>query len=242
MVVFDGVILAMGLLHFYIKRNQSIRNWSFNRQKAVELLKESWPLILAGMASMINMRMDQVILGNMTNNSVVGNYAAAIRVAELWLLLPIVIGSSIYPAIISAKQKSENLYRERVIKTIKYMSFFAIPFALFVSLFSSKIISILYGHQYSESAMYLTLYIWTGVPYVVLFILSQVSMIEKINKLSTYVTVVVVILNIILNFILIPKYGGIGAVIATLIAAYVGQFLMIGIVQNKTKIFSKMII
>jgi O-antigen/teichoic acid export membrane protein len=242
MVVFDGVVLSGGLLFFYLQKKLSIVKWRFNKQKAAELLKESWPLILAGMASIINMRMDQVILGNMTNNSVVGNYAAAIRVAELWLLLPVVIGSSIFPAIISAKKISKTLYRERVVKTIKYMSFFAIPFALFVSLFSSEIINILYGKQYSESGLYLTLYIWTGLPYVVFFVLSQVCLIEKIIKLSTYVSVFVVILNIILNFVLIPKYGGVGAVIASLIAAYIGQFLMLVIIQRKTKVFSRVFI
>jgi O-antigen/teichoic acid export membrane protein len=242
MVVFDAMVLSGGLLFFYRQKKLSFRKWRFLRQKAAELLKESWPLILGGMASMINMRMDQVILGNMTNDNVVGNYAAAIKVAELWLLLPVIIGSSIYPAIISAKKISEALYRERVLKTIKYMSFFAIPFALFVSLFSSEIINILYGKQYSESSLYLTLYIWTGLPYVTFFVLSQVCLIEKIIKISTYISVFVIFLNIILNFILIPRYGGIGAVMASFIVAYIGQLLMLTIIQRKAKIFSRVII
>ena len=112
-------------------------HWSFSWQNAKGLLHESWPLILAGMASMINMRMDQVLLGNMTTITVVGNYAAGIRIAEIWLVLPGVIGASIYPAIISAKKISEHLYKQRVIGTIKYMSFFALPFALLVTFLSS---------------------------------------------------------------------------------------------------------
>ena len=83
------------------------------------------------------------------------------------------------------------------------------------------------------------MYIWTGLPYVVFFVLSQVCLIEKITKLSTYVTIWVVIFNIVLNFILIPKYGGVGAVSATLIVTYAGQLVMIILIQKRTKIFSK---
>ena len=61
MVVFDAMVLSGGLLFFYRQKKLSFRKWRFLRQKAAELLKESWPLILGGMASMINMRMDQVI-------------------------------------------------------------------------------------------------------------------------------------------------------------------------------------
>ena len=238
-VVLDTAISVAGLLYFYQKRNLFIQHWGFNWQKAIGLLHESWPLILAGMASMINMRMDQVLLGNMTTITVVGNYAAGIRIAEIWLVLPGVIGASIYPAIISAKQISENLYKKRVISTIKYMSFFALPFALFVTFLSSQIIHFLYGNQFSESAIYLSMYIWTGLPYVVFFALSQVCLIEKITKLSTYVTIWVVIFNIVLNFILIPKYGGVGAVSATLIVTYAGRLGVIILIQKRTKIFFK---
>lgn len=241
MVLFDSIILAGGLLYFYQQSNLTIIKWRFNRQKAAELLKESWPLILSGMASMINMRMDQVILGNMTDNRVVGHYAAATRVAELWLMLPIVIGSSIYPAIISAKQKSEMLYRKRVLQTIKYMSFFAIPFAFFITTFSSELINVLYGDNYSEASLYLSWSIWTGVPYLIFFILNQVTVIEKLLKLSFYVTALIVVSNVGLNYLLIPGYGGLGAVIASLIVAYLAQLLTLCILYRKTQIFSKQV-
>lgn len=238
-IVFDSVSVLVLLIYFYHKNNLHILDWRFNLSKAHALLKESWPLIIAGMASMINMRMDQVMLGNMTTNTVVGNYAAAIRIAELWLVFPVVIGSSIYPAIISAKKVGDSFYRKRVMATIKYMALFAIPFALFVTIFSENIIKLLYGNEFHDSDIYLSMYIWTGLPYVIFFVLSQVCIIERITKISSYVTVFVLIFNVLLNYLLIPKYGGIGAVSATLIVSYVGQLILILSIQKKTKVFSK---
>lgn len=238
MVVFESVVFAIGLVYFYLQTNSSIRSWNFDKQKAVEMLKESWPLILVGMASVINMRMDQVLLANMTNFTVVGNYAAAVRISELWLVLPVILGSSIYPAIISAKKNSESIYRNRLLTVTKYMALFTVPFALLVSLFSSEIIKILYGVQFPEAASYLSLYIWTGVPFLIFFVFSQVFLIERLTKYNFYITAYAVTVNIALNLVLIPKFGGVGAVIGTLIVTYGAQLISIWIIYKKTRIFS----
>ncbi|MCF6185511.1 MAG: polysaccharide biosynthesis C-terminal domain-containing protein, partial [Bacteroidales bacterium] len=145
-----------------------------------------------------------------------------------------VIGDSIYPAIISAKKVSEKLYKQRVSRVIKYMSLFAIPFALFITFFSDKIIHSLYGDHFTEAAIYLSMYIWTGLPYVTFFVLNQVCLIEKINKTFSFVTILTVVSNILLNLFLIPKYGGVGAVMATLTVSYVGQLLIFVLILAKS--------
>lgn len=236
-VLFESLVLSGGLIYFYLKEKKPLKIWDFDIRLAINLLKDSWPLILVGIASTLNMRIDQVMLGSMLDNETVGNYAAGVKVAELWLVLPVLIGSSIYPAIIRAKETSDSLYRERIFKTIKYMSSFAIPFAIIISLLSESIINILYGKEYIDAAMYLNFYIWTGLPYVIFFIFGQVFIIENILKFNLYITVFVTVTNLGLNFLLIPKYGGLGAVTATLVAAYGGQLISIIIIKNKTRIF-----
>ncbi len=245
--LFDSFVLACGLIYFYIKNNAklsegdaigcNIKHLTFNKSTAVNLLRDSWPLILVGMASMINMRMDQVMLGNMVSYEVVGNYAAAVRIAEIWLILPIIIGQSVFPAIISAHKHSMELYKKRVFSTVKYMSLFAIPFAIIISLLSDYIVSILYGGQFKDAGLYLSLYIWTGLPLVVLFVLNQVVIIEKLTHLTMYITVFAVVTNIALNLILIPLHQGVGAMIATLTVVYFSQIITLIIIYNKTKIF-----
>lgn len=246
-ILFDSVILALGFIYFFFKTNNkytnkpiTISNFTFSSTTALELLKDSYPLIFAGIASMINMRMDQIMLGNMTDFETVGNYAVAVRIAEIWLILPVLIGQSIFPAIISAHNHSAELYRKRLFDTVKYMSWFAIPFAIIVSLLSEHIIWLLYGVQFKDAGLYLAMYIWTGLPYVVLFALSQVLVIEKLTKWGMYLTVFVVFVNIILNYIFIPIYGGVGAISVTLVAAYLAQFITIYILFKKTSIFKKL--
>jgi O-antigen/teichoic acid export membrane protein len=239
-VVFDSVVLAFGSLYFYLRHNKNfkVKHLNFNRITAVELLRNSWPLILVGMASMINMRVDQVMLGNMLSYDVVGNYAAAVRIAELWLVLPVVIGQSVFPSIISAHKLSAEAYRKKIFETVKYMSFFAVPFAVAVSFFSNEIVLILYGAKFQQAGVYLSLYIWTGLPYVVLFVFGQVFLIENLTKWNLFITIVAVVANLSLNYFIIPKYGALGALFVTLFVAYLSQLIVFGILYNRTKVFN----
>ena len=219
--------------------NTILQNLKFNTKVAFSILKDSWPLILVGVASLINMRIDQVLLGNMVGYKVVGNYAAAVRVAEIWLLLPVVIGQSVFPAIISAHKHSLELYRKRVFDTVKYMSYFAIPFAIIISLLANSIMALLYGEQYKDAGLYLSFYIWTGLPYVVLFALSHVMLVENLAKWNLFTTIFSVTTNLILNYIIIPKYGGLGSISVTLIVTYLSQAISIVVLYKKTNIFKK---
>lgn len=238
-VLFDSFVLACGLIYYFLRNNSELKitNLTFNLTTALSLLRDSWPLVLVSIASMINMRVDQVMMGNMLTYDVVGNYAAAVRIAEVWLILPVIIGQSVFPAMISARKHSMSLYRKRVFSTVKYMSFFAIPFAIIVSSLSDYIVWLLYGEQFKDAAIYLAIYIWTGLPYVVLFALSQVILIENLTKWSMYITIFVVVMNLVLNYTFIPIYGGIGAVSVTLFVAYIAQFITLVILYKKTNIF-----
>lgn len=235
-IAFDSLVLMLGFVYVFQRHSKlNIKKLQFSKIMAIDLLKDSWPLILAGVASLINMRIDQVFLGSMLDNTVVGNYAVSVRIAEIWFVLPGVIGASIYPAIISAKNVSEYLYRDRIFKLIKYMGFFSILFAIIVSYFSSNIIDLLYGDRYFSAGKYLAIYMFIGIPYMTFFVLGKVQIIEKVTKISLYVSLFSVALNVMLNYLLIPLYGGVGAVSASLIATYSAFILSVILLYKITK-------
>lgn len=242
----EAAILALAYLYLYSVYQKNYEyasrhqfNWKFDSGLASSLLKQSFPLMLSGGASIINMRMDQVLLGSMTNFSVVGNYAVAVRLSELWFVLPGVIGASIFPSIIESKKRGSEIYADRVTIIIKTMALFAIPFAILVTIFSSPIINLLYGPQYQDAAFYLAVHIWSGVPYLVLFVYSQVAIIENLTKLTFYISLYAIAVNLILNYFLIPIYGGSAAVCVTLIVAWTSVLATIFLVDRKAQILRK---
>ena len=233
----EAALTAICLLALYAKKVGRLCRWNFRLSRAKSLLVESWPMILGAVASMINMRVDQVMLGAMLDDSLVGNYSAAVRISEIWLVVPGILGSSIFPALIAAKEKNETLYRKRILQVSKYMALAVLPVALVISLFSNQVAYLLYGARYATTGTYLAILIWSGVPYLVLFVFSQMSYIERLLQLSFYVSVFAIISNLSFNAILIPKFGGTGAAVSTLVTAFASQLLSLVLINAKTGIF-----
>ncbi len=164
-IAFDSIVLAMGYLYFYLKNHSlfTIKHLTFNKKIAQNLLKDSWPLILSGMVIAIYMRIDQVMIKEILGSEAVGQYAAAVRISEAWYFIPMVIASSVFPAIINAKKISEELYYARLQKLYNLMVWISIAVALPMTFLSDWVINLLYGGQYNQAGNVLMIHIWTGI-------------------------------------------------------------------------------
>ena len=94
----------------------------------------------------------------------------------------------------------------------------AIVIAVPVSIFSHEIINIFFGQEFHAAAPVLMIYIWAGVAVFLGVASSQYLINENYNKLSFLRAFIGMILNVALNFLLIPTYGIVGAAIATLVS------------------------
>lgn len=233
----ETTLAAAGLLFVYTRKGGNLFAWNADVARAKTLFQESWPLILGAIASMINTRIGQVFLGALTNDSLVGNYSAAVRISEVWLVIPGILGSSIFPALISAKQRDESVYRKRIIQISYYMAIFVLPIALTISLLADPITHLLYGSQYATAGSYLSILIWSGVPFLVFFTFSQMFYIERLLRMSLYLAIFTIVMNLALNWLLIPLYSGIGAAVATLITAIATTVLSLLMINSRTGIF-----
>jgi O-antigen/teichoic acid export membrane protein len=237
MMLLDSLILALGFVYFYIKNNStfSIKKLTFNKSIAASLLKDSWPLILSGMVIAVYMKIDQVMIMEMMDAEAVGQYAAAVRLSEAWYFIPMVIASSLFPAIINAKAQSEELYYARLQKLYDLMAWMAIAIALPMTFLSDWIVHLLYGDQYTQAGSVLMIHIWAGV-FVFLGVASGKWLLtENLQIFSTINTTIGAIVNISLNYLLIPRIGIDGAAWATLISYFVAAYLCL-FFSKKTRI------
>lgn len=217
-------LLSVGFNFIYKLKGNSIFNWKYDSSLAKSLLKDSWPLILSGIAIAVYMKIDQVMIKKMLTTAEVGYYAGAVRICEAWYFIPVAIVTSLFPAIINAKNKSENLYNSRLQKLYDLLAFIAIAIAIPVTLFNETIISILLGGDYLPSASVLTIYIWAGLAVSLGVATNQYLITENYTRFSFYRTFAGMILNVILNFILIPIWGIEGSAVATLISYSIVAF------------------
>ncbi len=236
----EFLIAAAGFLLVYKHNKLKIIKWKFRKETAVNLLKDSWPLILAGLVISIYTKIDQVMIKNMLDSKELGYYAAAVKLSEAWYFIPVALTNSIFPAIINAKKVSNKFYFNRMQKLYDILAWMAISIAIPVSIFSREIINILFGSEFQSAAPVLTIYIWAGVAVFLGVASSQYLITENFTKLSFFRTFIGMIFNVILNLILIPKYGIVGAAVATLVSYSVATFSLIFI--SKTSLQIKMML
>lgn len=206
---------------------------------AKKLFLKGWPLIFSGFMIMIYMRIDQIMLGEMVNDHEVGTYSAALKLSEIWYIIPTVICNSFFPSIIEAKKLDEKTYYKKIQNLFDILFFISFGIAVFVGIFSNQIIDILYGDQFRDAAIILTIHIWASV-FVFLGVGSNHFFIIENLQIKTFTrTALGAILNIALNFILIPKFLAVGAAVATLISQFCSSYLF-DLLSGKTSILFRM--
>ncbi|MFO5474450.1 MAG: flippase [Dolichospermum sp.] len=228
---------AIGLIISYRVRGYSPWLWPWSSPLAKTLLNESWPLMLSGLAIMVYMRIDQIMLGQMVGDKAVGLYSAATRISEVWYFIPMAIASSVSPAIYAAKEVSEALYYQRIKQLIRMLVLISLVISVPMSLMSGKLITILFGNGYAEAGKILAIHIWASLFVFMGVATSPWFIAEGLTEFSFHRTLIGAVVNVVLNFLLIPSYGGIGAAIATVIAYAIAAFLANGLNSKTHRIF-----
>jgi polysaccharide transporter, PST family len=212
---------------------------SIDRILAKNLLIKGWPLIFSGFMIMIYMRIDQIMIGEMVNDYEVGTYSAALKLSEIWYIIPTIICNSFFPSIIEAKKIGQEIYFRKIQNLFNVLFFISFGIALFVTFSSELIIDILYGDQFKDAATILSVHIWTSV-FVFLGVGSSNFFIIENLQIKTFTrTALGAVLNIVLNLILIPKYLAVGAAVATLISQFFSSYGF-DLLSRKTYVLFKM--
>lgn len=233
-VVFDSLVLALGFLYFYFHQNLSVKQWVFDRTKAKELLKESYPLIIAGVINSIYMKVDQVMIKEMLGNTQIGYYAAAVKLSEVWFSIGVIICNSLFPAIVNAKMISEKFYYQRISNLFMLLNLLSFCLAISVYLLSDYIILTLYRKDFFEASTILSIHIFSAI-FVYLGVASGRWLInEGKTILNLYRNIIGMLINVMFNIILIKKYGIAGAAIASLFA-YITAFYLFDIFRKDTR-------
>ena len=219
-----SVEVALGcllLLAFYRRTALDDAKWRFSFPIAKSILRDCWPLIFSSVMILIYMRVDQVMLKYLSTENELGKYSAAVRVAEMWYFIPMAIVSSVFPRVVAAMKESQQALKDRMQILYNVISGVGWLIALPVTFLGEPLIRLLYGREFEGAGAMLSLLIWSGL-FVGLGV-ARSSYLTAMNlaKFHFFSVAMGCACNVALNFYLIPRYGGVGASIATLIAYWV---------------------
>ena len=191
----------------------------------IKLLNNSFPLFLTGMAILIYMKIDQIMLKELTGVRSVGIYAAAVKLCEAMYPFSVLVAGSLYPAILGIKDTNPTVYNSRLQKLYTLLVWGAFTLAIPITILADWIIFNLYGNDFSDSVIILRIYVWAGIFVFLSVVNNKWMVIENFQKYILLTSLMGMSFNIFLNVILIPRYGASGAAFATLISYGVGSYL-----------------
>jgi O-antigen/teichoic acid export membrane protein len=216
--IIESFLVVLILLAVFKKYGKHPQQWKFKSSLALSLLKDSWLIMLSSAAVLIYLKIDQVILKFMLDDTAVGLYSAAVRFAEVWYFIPTLICTSLFPAIINAKKISEELFLVRMRRLYSFMFYFSLIISIPIYFLSPLLIQVIFGGDYSAAAGVLKIYMWASIPIFIWTTTWQYLIAQNQQKISVISSLCGAVLNVALNILLIPIYGINGAAIATVIS------------------------
>ena len=236
-LMLDQAVAAALFLIMYRCKIDWFPFFFFHWKQAKKLMGSAWPLIFSGMMVLMYMKIDQVMLKEMLNTKAVGVYAAAVKICEAWYFIPSAIMASLFPAVIEARKESREIYENRFQKIYEMMVWGSLLVAIPISFLADWFIQILYGANFQEAAVVLKIYIW-GFVFVSLGVASSHWLVaENLEKHALVRSFLGAILNICINWYLIPIYGITGAAYATLITQFFVAYIFFGFSKNTRNSF-----
>jgi len=223
-ITVEAALAAAGLVVAYFLKEGDFQKWHATLKTAKKLLKDSLPLLLSFVSISIYHRIDQVMLKEMSGSAEVGIYAAAVRLSEVWIFIPNAIYWSVYPSIMKAKQVSNELFYERMQKFYNLVALLSYAIIIPMTLCSQLLVDTLFGEAYSRAGLMVAWLIWAHL--FSSLEIARSAFLVAMNWYKIYFISVFAgcILNIVLCYCLIPRFGGMGAVVASISAYWLAGY------------------
>ena len=181
------------------------------------LIIEAIPLTLSSVFLLVAFKVDTILLQMINGNEAVGFYNAAYSLMTALSFLPSVYVVAIFPLLSQLNVSSKEMLKISYEKSFKYLLIIGLPIAVGTTLIAGPIILLIYKSAFTPSIIALQILIWS-IPIIFLNYIIGTA-INSINKQRQMVksTFIVMTMNIVLNLLLLPKYGYIAASFITVI-------------------------
>ncbi len=209
------------LYHWKIPR----KRFRFTFRKLRELFLVSLPFALNIVLGVIAFKVDILMLKGLCTSQDVGLYSAAITLITGVAVVGEMYKNAVYPVMSRQFEKEHEALKRTLRKSVEIVFLMAVPFSITTFVHAEFIIEMVFGKNYAEAAKVLRL-LALSLPFVYVSQVLGITL-TAINHQSVrpIVAAIVVVLNIMLNLLLIPHLGIVGAAMATTISTVALMFI-----------------
>ncbi len=181
-------------------------------------------LLASGIAEAIYLRIDIVFLERLRGAEETGLYAVAARLSEVWYMVPVALVGAVFPAVWS-RRSDARAYQRSLQGSLDALCALALGLAVVVQLAGGPLVGLLFGAQFAGSTPVLQIHIWAGLFVFMRAMLNRWLTAEDLLGFALFTQVAGALANVVLNLVLIPRYGAVGAAIATVVSYATASWL-----------------
>ena len=205
------------LLIIYKKMGNQKLRVSFKLGK--EMLHRSKHYIISAMMVTVFQQTDRIMLKHMINETETGYYSAAIACIGITSFVFGAVIDSMRPVILDAK-KNNGDYENGVIQLYSVINFLAISQSIAMTILAKPLVLLLYGSAYTGSILPLRIAVWYTTFGYYGCVRNIWMLAEEKQKYLWIINLSGALTNVVINALLIPSFGAVGAAVASLITQF----------------------
>ena len=235
--MFDFVLLGTGYIMTYRAKIGSIREWQFDRDYAIFLLHESFPLLLTHAAVIIYQRIDQVMIGNMVDKSSVGYFSVAAKFTEVLIFLPMILAQTITPILVKARERNVEEYKSKAQQFMNISFWLSLTVSALVSMSAYWLIRLTFGQAYLPAVAVLQVMAFKTASVALSNTAGAMLVTEGLQRYAILRDGFGCIVCVLLNYLLLPRYGMVAAAFVSIASNIAAGYLADAIVPAYRHLF-----
>jgi len=231
--------LVLGYSFFICVRKFKLFNAEANLDFWWPTIRQALPFGLSSVFVTIYFWIDSLMLSLIQGNQAVGFYNAGYRLVFSLLFIPAVFSTAVFPAMsrfyISSRDSLQLMWKE----FLRFMLILSIPIAVGTTLLAGRFVALIFGDGYAPSVAVLQVLIWSLV-----FIFANATFVRLFESANmqivvTKITGLMVIVNVAINLVLIPKFSYVGASFAILITEFIALVILFFLAERGLYVHKK---
>ncbi len=221
LVIIEGILIYLPGLFFLMKQIPSFKLLPFDIRYFKDSLRYGIKVYLAGLGGYLHLNIDMVMISRMLNMTQLGLYSLAVGLAEKFFL---VVSASSFALIPRACADGGNY--KMTAKVCRINMFIGIFFTAFIIIIIKPLIVFLYSESFAQAVAPLIIILPGIVVWSVPTMISADLNARNKAEYVIYSSFIALIVNIVLNFLLIPWLGINGAALSSTITYCITAIVM----------------
>lgn len=218
---FIGLIIAsmagvavVALLSGWTLFKMGVGRLTLSARRWPQLFLAALPFGISGISHAFMQRFDTVLMSFVLTDAAVGWYNVPWTLINMILLIAQSIAIAMYPSMVRSYAEDPESLPRIVWQSIKYLLIVCLPIAVGGTLLADRIIITLYEETFVNSIPVLQVILWALPSLFLLELLGRVGSTLHLERPGARINVINAVVTVILNLILVPTLGVLGAALA----------------------------